>query len=184
MKRIIVLFFVLFTLIFSTKLFSQSNKENLLGIGISLDPARIGHASYFFYNSQFAYSSITIANSSPIMFYVPINMTKNFRLEPSFGILTANYSNTLTPTYPGAYTTTTTNSGSIVTVGLRAVYLYSLSNSFGLYLGPRIVSLCFFNYSMVTITPNLMGVGTYKNFIHIDTRGLLGRHSPAIWFGK
>ena len=172
MKRIIVLFFVLFTLIFSTKLFSQSDKGNLLGVGISLDPARIGHASYYFYNAQFSYSSVTITNSSPIMFYIPINMTKIFRLEPSFGILTSNYSNTLTPTYPGAYTTTTTNSGSIVTVGLRAVYLYSLSSSFGLYFGPRIdlnlVSTSNGNPQIVGVSNSTIVVTYYTDMTETD----------------
>ena len=138
MKQISVILFVVFTLAFTTKIFSQSEKENKLGIGISLDPTRIGHVSYYLYNNQLGYSSTTSANASPIIFYIPINMTKHFRLEPSFGLFTTNYSNTTTPTYPGAYTTTTTNSGSIVTIGLRAVYLSSISNSFGLYLGPRI----------------------------------------------
>jgi len=26
-----------------------------------------------------------------------------------------------------------------------------------------------------------MGLGLYKTFIHIDTRGVLGRKSPARW---
>lgn len=35
----------------------------------------------------------------------------------------------------------------------------------------------------VIVTPNLMGIGLYSTFIHIDTRGLLGRPSPANWLG-
>lgn len=31
------------------------------------------------------------------------------------------------------------------------------------------------------ISPRLCGIGLYQTFIHIDTRGLLGRLSPAIW---
>ena len=64
-------------------------------------------------------------------------------------------------------------------VGYTPAQISHLANEI---MNKKFVSLCFFNYSMVTITPNLMGVGTYRNFIHIDTRGLLGRHSPAIWY--
>lgn len=33
------------------------------------------------------------------------------------------------------------------------------------------------------ITPLIMGTGLYHSFIHIDTRGILGRISPAVWKG-
>ncbi len=138
MKRFIVLSFVLSTLIFSTKLFSQSEDVNKLGIGISLDPSRIGHASYYLLYGQMISTNLLETNASPIMFYVPINLTKNFRLEPSFGLFTMKYSATSSPDYAGALPTSTTNNGSTLTIGLRAVYLSSLSNSFGLYFGPRI----------------------------------------------
>lgn len=64
-------------------------------------------------------------------------------------------------------------------VGFSSAEISHLANEI---MNRKFISLCFFNFSMITITPNLMGVGTYRNFIHIDTRGLLGRHSPAIWF--
>jgi len=31
------------------------------------------------------------------------------------------------------------------------------------------------------ITPKDCGIGIYRTFVHIDTRGLLGRQSPARW---
>ena len=31
------------------------------------------------------------------------------------------------------------------------------------------------------LTPSIMGIGLYPNFIHIDTRGLLGFKAPARW---
>ena len=31
------------------------------------------------------------------------------------------------------------------------------------------------------LTPNIMGIGLYPNFIHIDTRGLLNMKAPARW---
>jgi len=47
----------------------------------------------------------------------------------------------------------------------------------------KFAHLCFFNEQPIMVTPNLMGIGLYKTFIHIDTRGLLGRPSPALWLG-
>ncbi|MDP4114547.1 MAG: D-Ala-D-Ala carboxypeptidase family metallohydrolase [Bacteroidota bacterium] len=46
-----------------------------------------------------------------------------------------------------------------------------------------------FNYEVnwkgkqVKVTPENIGVGLYKTFIHIDTRGLLGRPAPSRWHG-
>lgn len=31
------------------------------------------------------------------------------------------------------------------------------------------------------VSPKQMGIGLYPNFIHVDTRGLLGRKAPARW---
>ena len=50
-------------------------------------------------------------------------------------------------------------------------------------LARKFAHLCFFNEQPIMLTPNLMGIGLYKTFIHIDTRGLLGRPSPALWLG-
>ncbi len=172
MKRFIGLFFVLSTLIFSTKLFSQTEDGNKLGIGISLDPSRIGHASYYLLYGQMISTSFSEINASPIMFYVPININNNFRLEPSFGLFTMNNSNTSTPTYPGAFPTTNTNNGSTVTIGLRAVYLSSLSKSFGLYFGPRIdfsfISSSSGNSQFNTINGNNILVTTNTDLTETD----------------
>jgi len=42
---------------------------------------------------------------------------------------------------------------------------------------------CYFHTIPYKVTPLLCGFGLYNTFIHIDTRGLLGRLSPAIWRG-
>ena len=138
MKQISVILFVVFTLAYTTKLFSQSEKDNKLGIGISLDPARIGHVNYYNYSPDFGLIKSTVTNATPIMFYLPINVTERFRLEPSFGLYTINNDNTTTSTYPGSFPTTNSSSASTIAVGLRGVFLTSLSNSFGLYFGPRL----------------------------------------------
>ncbi len=31
------------------------------------------------------------------------------------------------------------------------------------------------------LTPNIMGIGIYPKFVHIDTRGLLNKKAPARW---
>ncbi len=73
------------------------------------------------------------------------------------------------------------NAIDFVPTGYSSAEISHLANEI---MNRKFVSLCFFNFSMITITPNIMGVGSYRNFIHIDTRGLLGRHSPAMWFEK
>lgn len=82
MKQIPVIIFVVFTFAFTTKLFSQPEKKDQLGIGISIKPSRIGHTSYY-YSNQSGLIITTLANATPIVFYVPINVTERFRLEPS-----------------------------------------------------------------------------------------------------
>jgi len=34
---------------------------------------------------------------------------------------------------------------------------------------------------LITLTPEMLGIGLYDNFIHLDTRGLLNKKSPARW---
>jgi len=48
-------------------------------------------------------------------------------------------------------------------------------------LDRKFTKLIYFKDNPITVTPHLMGIGLYPNFIHIDTRGLLGRPSPANW---
>ena len=48
-------------------------------------------------------------------------------------------------------------------------------------LDRKFTKLVFFNDQPLMVTPTQMGIGLYSNFIHIDTRGLLGRPSPAVW---
>lgn len=41
----------------------------------------------------------------------------------------------------------------------------------------------YWNDKLTTITPEVMGIGLYDTFIHLDTRGLLGMKAPARWRG-
>ena len=72
------------------------------------------------------------------VFYFHINLSERFRLEPSFGLYTINNDNTTTSTVPGSTRTTNSSSASTITIGLRGVYLSSLSKSFDLYFGPSL----------------------------------------------
>ena len=65
-------------------------------------------------------------------------------------------------------------------IGFSEAEISHLANEI---MNRKVVSLCFFNFYMITVTPNLIEVGTYHDFIHIDTRGILGRHSPTVWSG-
>ncbi|MGE5680524.1 MAG: D-Ala-D-Ala carboxypeptidase family metallohydrolase [Bacillota bacterium] len=40
-----------------------------------------------------------------------------------------------------------------------------------------------FKGKAVGVSHKVMGLGLYKRFIHIDTRGILGRRAPAKWNG-
>lgn len=108
--------------------------KNRLGVGISLDPARIGTVNYYVYDQYYR----MITNISPITFYLPINVTEKFRVEPSFGLYTINFESTTTSNDPNYSSSAGSNDISTITAGLRGLYISSLSNSFGLYFGPKL----------------------------------------------
>jgi len=47
----------------------------------------------------------------------------------------------------------------------------------------RFACLVTWREKLTTLTPNILGIGLYENFIHLDTRGLLGLKTPARWRG-
>lgn len=47
----------------------------------------------------------------------------------------------------------------------------------------KFASITVWESKLVTITPELLGVGLYDTFIHLDTRGLFGMTAPARWVG-
>ena len=47
----------------------------------------------------------------------------------------------------------------------------------------KFASLTVWGNKLITLTPDLLGIGLYDNFIHLDTRGLLGLKAPARWRG-
>ena len=140
MKRTMFIFFVLFAFLFSIKLFAQATAEKHLGLGISFDPSRIGHVTYYYNGPGPGPVSGTIVNQSPLLFYFVLD-TNNIRIEPLFGLSTGNSENTQTSrsiNNSDYSTNTNTNNFSDITVGLGGFYLSHLSNNFNLYFGPRI----------------------------------------------
>ncbi len=47
----------------------------------------------------------------------------------------------------------------------------------------KFASITIWESKLLTITPDLLGVGLYDTFIHLDTRGLLGMNAPVRWVG-
>jgi hypothetical protein len=132
-----IIFIILITLSMCTTLNAQEESRRLLGVGISIDPARIGHLEYY-YTIGSEIESQSFANISPVLLYVPMDVSSSFRIEPYFGHY-SNSSNVTTKAMPQSseYPRTTVNEASITTVGLRGTYLSPLSSSLSLYVGPR-----------------------------------------------
>lgn len=109
-----------------------------MGLGISFDPARIGQANYLYF-SDATLQIVPLTNLSPIMLYIPITIKNSFRLEPSFGLFSSSTNNTTSSTSPNTgYPQMSSTDLSVTTVGIRATYISSLTNSLSLYTGPRL----------------------------------------------
>ncbi|MCL5030562.1 MAG: hypothetical protein M1480_16240 [Bacteroidetes bacterium] len=157
MKQTAVIFSALFVLLFSSILLSQETGGAHLGVGISIDPSRIGHVNIY-YAGPNSSPPPSIVNQSPILFYFIID-TNKIRIEPLFGLNTTNSENT--QTYRAVSNSnyninTDINNISAITTGLGVFYLSALSNSFNLYFGPRI----YFNF--VSITTENKGASVYN----------------------
>ncbi len=157
MRRTAVISSALFVILFSSILLSQETGGAHLGVGISIDPSRIGHVTYY-YNGPGPGSSGTIINQSPILFYFTID-TNKIRIEPLFGLNTTNSENTQTTKYISSAnysTNTNTYNSSAITAGLGVFYLSPLSDYFNLYFGPRL----YFNF-VSSLTDNI-NAGVYN----------------------
>ncbi|HED36871.1 MAG TPA: hypothetical protein ENI76_01290 [Ignavibacteria bacterium] len=164
MKHISVIISILFTVMFSMTLFAQSRMENRLGIGISIDPTRIGHVTYYTYG-QNSFIVETATNQSPILFYLPINVTDKIRIEPLFGLnSTSNASTSNTTNNIGTNSTkhTYSSDATAVTIGVSGFYRTSLSNYFGLYFGPR-VSYTFLSLVNENKNESIYGGGNHSS---------------------
>jgi hypothetical protein len=143
MKRINVLFSIAYVMVLLVQFCAaQEQKRNILGVGMSIEPALFG-ASMTYYTGSYGPEVYYALNqsayaTSPINLYLTINATPSFRIEPVFGIY--SFRNERTTTTPG-YTQQTRTSKDEVTLthfGLGGFYLIPTSNSFQMYVGPRI----------------------------------------------
>jgi len=88
-------------LLIRAPLMAQDTLMYHLGVGISVEPALFGQTPVFTSGYGGTYSMTTpLFSVSPYYIYVPIALTKNFRIEPRFGVYTFSEetSNSLTPT--------------------------------------------------------------------------------------
>jgi opacity protein-like surface antigen len=138
-------------------LHAQEDTLGLVGLGISIDPTK-GSELVYINPSLENLQSIWSNNTSAVVFYVPINVTNRFRFEPSIGLFSASSSSATTPTIQGNGTPYTySNDASVITLGIRGTYRYSLSNLLILYLGPRL------EFGIVSSTYENVYITNYPN---------------------
>ena len=105
-----------------------------LGAGVSVEPALFGQMVYTSYGESGTFSTVgPLYSVSPYYIYIPVTLTKNFRIEPRFGIYSFSNetSTSLTPSQPSKDDITLTN------IGLSVEYLFPVGERFQLYAGPR-----------------------------------------------
>jgi hypothetical protein len=113
---------------------AQDTLRYHLGAGISVEPALFGQTMFLSYQTGgLSFLGSPLFSVSPYYVYVPVMLTKNFRLEPRFGIYSFSdeETNSLTPSQPQKNDMTLTH------VGLSIEYLIPTSEKFQLYVGPR-----------------------------------------------
>jgi hypothetical protein len=138
MRYISIVLLALFTISLSSPLLGQEDTLCRVGLGVSFDPTKISELVYIS-SSPDAVHIIPTANSSAIVFYVPINVTKEFRLEPSIGLFSMSSSSTETSTIPSSGDPSTNSiDASVITIGVRGTFISHLSNSLLFYFGPRL----------------------------------------------
>jgi hypothetical protein len=105
-----------------------------LGAGVSVEPALFGQNVYYTGGTTGVFVTATpIFSVSPFYVYMPVTLTKNFRLEPRFGIYSFSneISNSATPSQPQKFEVTLTN------IGLSVEYVIPTGEKFQFYVGPR-----------------------------------------------
>jgi hypothetical protein len=149
MRYIFVMLFIFLITVLSTPLLAQEDTVGQIGLGISIDPTGKSELIYIYRGLNYI-QTVPIVNLSAIVFYVPINVTNSFRIEPSIGVFSTSSTNSTS-------SSTTTDASSVIILGLRGTYRTVLSNSLDLYFGPRL-EFCFLSskndYSYVSSYPS------------------------------
>lgn len=138
MRYISIVILTFLTVIICNPLFGQEDTLPVAGLGISIDPTKVAEQVYI---TPYAanYQTFAISGPSAIAFYMPINVTNKFRLEPSIGLFSMSSSTTTTPiSQLSGSIETTSYDASVFTFGIRGLFISPLSNSLSLYFGPRL----------------------------------------------
>jgi hypothetical protein len=161
-------------------LFGQEDTLGSVGFGFSFDPTKMSELLYINF-SPWGLQMIPTASSSAFVFYVPINVSNGFRLEPSIGLFSMSSSSTETSTTPvSGYPSTSSTDASVITLGIRGTFKSPLSNSLVLYFGPRlefgIVSTTYEHtyFSNYPVTNTKNGEKTITKETDITFGGVLG----------
>jgi hypothetical protein len=105
---------------------AQDQEPRMFGIGVSLNPSSLISISE---EVQPFFLPIGFTN-----FYFPINVSRNFRVEPEGGIFTISASNVSIDPFIGR----SASSSSFLRLGLGLFYVMPLQSAFNAYIGPRI----------------------------------------------
>lgn len=174
MKSIIVVLLTILMITLSTKVFSQEEPRNRIGVGISLDPARIGQQDYFI-NTEYPNQGLLLINQSPIVFYLPIQIFERLRVEPTFGLFSSNKERA---TVYNSWSYVASYEVSSVEIGLRALYISPFSSSFTLYCGSRLsfifLSSTFFDSYVYSDPTNNRAYRAEVNETDVTVGGIFG----------
>lgn len=145
-----------------------------LGAGVSVELALFGQMVYTLNGGSGTYSTVgPLYSVSPYYIYLLVTLTKNFRIEPRFGIYSFSNetSNSVTPSQPSKDDITLTN------IGLSVEYLFPVGEKFQLYAGPR-ASLNFIsetsNYYGYTVFPAYGNITTTLSETDFMISGIFG----------
>jgi hypothetical protein len=119
-------------LVLCEPLMAQDTLRYHLGAGISVEPSLFGQNIVYSGGSVYVGSN-PVYSVSPYYIYLPVTLTKNFRIEPRFGIY--SFSNetsySASPSQPQKDDITLTN------IGLSVEYVIPAGEKFQFYAGPR-----------------------------------------------
>ena len=120
-------------LLLAAPLSAQDTLRYHLGAGISVEPALFGQTFLYSGTGGIYISAVPLFSVSPYYIYLPVTLTKNFRIEPRFGIYSYSYEATYStsPSQPEKDDVTLTH------IGLSVEYLIPAGEKFQFYVGPR-----------------------------------------------
>jgi hypothetical protein len=109
------------TLLCLSMVFAQETRPRI-GLGVSLNPTALLALS----STLVSFVPVGLSN-----IFVPIELSKEFRIEPEFGILTTS------DEHPGG-TAQVKSSSSLIRLGIGVLRVFPVDDSYNLYVGPRL----------------------------------------------